>query len=101
MEAKANQRQLGRERDELNLLGSTLAVGCVLPTIYCGLVAANSATAAGMVDRSLAQFTLCWSLSGVAAWTAASFATRHRAWRIAVVAAALGAVALAVIGLGF
>ncbi|MGH7137717.1 MAG: hypothetical protein ACREHD_18370, partial [Pirellulales bacterium] len=89
-----------RERDELNLWGSALGVVCVLPTIYCGLVAADSATAIGMVHDPLGQFALCWSLSGVAAWTAASFASRHRAWRIAVVAATLGAVALAVIAIG-
>jgi hypothetical protein len=101
MQAEANQRQLGGERDDLNLWGSALAVCCVLPTIYCALVAANSATAVGIVSRPLGQFALSWSLSGVAAWTAASFASHRRCWRIAVMAAALGTASLAVIGIGY
>ena len=95
---QADRRQLGKELDGPNLLGLFLAVVFMLPTIYCGLMAVNSS--AIVASRPIAQFGLGWSLSGLAAWTAASTAARHHCWRIASIAIAMGIVAIVVIGIG-
>lgn len=90
---QVNPRQLGREHEGLDLLGLALAAVFLLPTIYCSLTAVNSA-AAGAVSQPNAQFALAWSLSGLAAWMAASTAARHHCWRIASIAIAIGTAAL-------
>lgn len=97
---QANLPQIVKKPDVLYLQGSALAIVFMLPTIYCALMLVHSAAVANTPGRPMAQFALAWSLSGLAAWMAASTAARNHCWRIASVAISMGIAALVAIGAG-